>query len=157
METKIRQLKYPEIINGHMFSYQTWNSVTSRACVCLLFVWLGYPELILTLVNYHGIGDDNDGDGSGWKTLVQPAVVRFLLDWLHLLNKRGTKFIWSFPKKSYGKKIPRLTYQIGDDNDEDGGGWKTPAHPAVVCSGWLTPHLPPSPLISYNIWWQRRW
>ena len=106
METKIRQLKYPEIINGHMFSYQTWNSVTSRACVCLLFVWLGYPELILTLVHYHSIGDDNDGDGGGWKTPAHPAVVCLLLDWLHSLNKRATKFILNSPKKSYGNRYP---------------------------------------------------
>ena len=53
-----------------MFSYQTWNSLT-RWGLCV-FVWLGYPEFILTLVNCHSIGDDNDEDGGGWKTPGAP-------------------------------------------------------------------------------------
>ena len=41
----------------------------------------------------HEIGDDNDEDGSGWKTPAHPAVVCLLLDCLHLLIKEDTKFI----------------------------------------------------------------
>ena len=53
--------------------------------------------------------------------------------YLFVCSIKGLPNLYETFQKKLWQKISRLPYEIGDDNDEDGGGWKTRAHPAVVC------------------------